>query len=93
MRYSGAGREPPWWNTPRRGGTSKAASAKYLHLQGGNSVRMDVVYAVQQYVTRMTESVTGMKALLLDKVGSIVSFMIACVVGCTCFCAAEATKI
>jgi len=54
---------------------------------------MDVVYAVQQYVTRMTESVTGMKALLLDKVGSIVSFMIACVVGCTCFCAAEATKI
>ena len=28
---------------------------------------MDVVLAVQQYVARMTEGVSGMKALLLDK--------------------------
>ena len=29
--------------------------------------RMDVVLAVQQYVARMTDGVSGMKALLLDK--------------------------
>lgn len=28
---------------------------------------MDVVLAVQQYVARMTDGVSGMKALLLDK--------------------------
>ena len=28
---------------------------------------MDIVYAVQQYVSKMTEGVSGMKALLLDK--------------------------
>ena len=28
---------------------------------------MDVVLAVQQYVARMTEGVSGMKALLLDR--------------------------
>jgi len=30
-------------------------------------LKMDVVLAVQQYVARMTEGVSGMKALLLDK--------------------------
>lgn len=28
---------------------------------------MDIVYSVQQYVSKMTEGVSGMKALLLDK--------------------------
>mmetsp|Transcript_5335 Transcript_5335/g.13525 ORF Transcript_5335/g.13525 Transcript_5335/m.13525 type:complete len:607 (+) Transcript_5335:274-2094(+) len=37
---------------------------------------MDVVYAVQQYVTRMTESVTGMKSLLLDKETTVIVSMV-----------------